>query len=150
MEQCGNKWTSFCETSLGRLTVLRQTVKTWQGYPVNSVLVIYSRHIILLWLETICVSVSDSILTVHPILVKSPHLQWVIDDVFGNEGVVESFWCHMQLIIKYARKTGFYLNLYHKRFFSYWFYLSYASCGFTRVICLFGSHFWILFYLIYF
>ena len=46
------------------------------------------------------------------ILVRCPHPQPGKDDIFGNEGVMETFRFHLQLIIAILRETGFYT---HKR-----------------------------------
>ena len=74
---------------------------------LSSVLVIHSW--VLFWLvqsASVC-TLPVCILTVHHILVRCPHLQPLRDDVFVNEGVMESFRFHPQLIIKLFRETDF-------------------------------------------
>jgi len=53
-------------------------------------------------------------LTVRHILVECPHLAQIRSNVFGGEGVVESFRFHPQLIIMFLKQTQFYHQfIYH-------------------------------------
>ena len=97
MEQFGSKQTSFSEASLGRLA------------DQDAMRVILCHfHIGHTFLTDTFILAGDHapqcehcqcILTVCHILVRSPHLKLVRDGVFGNEGVMETFRFHPQLII---------------------------------------------------
>ena len=81
----------------------------------------------------------QSILMVHHILVKCPHLQPVRDDVIWNKGVMESFWIHHpQLIIKFLREGSFdqkFIFHFYLEVFYCWLYLSCAVCDLMTVAC---------------
>ena len=105
MNQCRSKLTSFCEATLGRLAVLLHMIKMRRDYHLLFPGYTFLTHSFILAGE--CprqCEHSQCVLTVSHILMRCPHLKPVRDGVFRNEGVMESFRFHSQLIITFLRE----------------------------------------------